>query len=134
MTEETIILSNIETKSTKAGQPMWTAMTNSGKMSVFDKALADVLFTNVRKTMIVDVETNGAYKNLTKFIRLADVQQASQPVQSSFREDPKEKKVSVCLSYAKDLAAAGKIEVKDIEETAKEFLSMWDKLLQAEFG
>jgi len=45
-------------------------------------------------------------------------------------EDTKSKSVWVALSYAKDLAAAGKIKLEEIEEKAKGFLEIYQQLIK----
>jgi DNA-binding protein YbaB len=137
--EETITLKSIETKQTKSGAPMWTATTSTGKMSCFDKNLADQLFTLVNKNIIVEVEMQGQYKNLKRVVGMAQfapIPTAQQAQQVHF-EDPKMKSRlssgTMCISYAKDLCIAGKIELKDIPSKAKEFLSLYEEMLDAKF-
>jgi hypothetical protein len=137
--EETITLKSVETKNTRAGAPMWTAITSGGKMSCFDKTLAEQLFTLVNKNLVVETGMNGQYKNIIRVIKLADytpIPTAAQVQQVQF-ENPKMKSrltsASMMISYAKDLCIAGKIELKDIDSKAKEFLSLYEELLEIKF-
>jgi hypothetical protein len=134
--EEIITLKSIETKQTRNNIPMWTALTSIGKMSCFDKNLAEQLFTLVNKNLVVETEMNGQYKNLLRVIRTTDIAPiptAAQQAQVQF-EDPKRKQrlasASMCISYAKDLAVAGKIEVKEIDAKAKELLSLYEEMIE----
>jgi hypothetical protein len=135
--ETTITLKSVETKTTKAGAPMWTATTNLGKMSIFDKNLAEQLFTLINKNIIVDVTTINNFKNIVKMIGMAEfapLTPASQMSQipQAIVQDPKVKNrtqyATMLISYAKDLAVAGKIEVKDIEAKAKELLALYEEM------
>jgi hypothetical protein len=129
--EETVTLKSVETKTTRTGTPMWTALTNVGKMSVFDKLIAEDLFTLVNKNIVVDVETKNNYKNIVRIIRVATNQtpmQTQEPV-----KNPRLTSASMCISYAKDLCVAGKIELKDINSKAKELLSLYEEMLEIKF-
>jgi len=138
MVEETITLKSIESKNTKNNTPMWTAVTSTGKMSVFDKPTAERLFTMINQNIIVETEMNGQYKNLIRIIGMAQyapIPTAAQQAQvaSEMPMDPKRKQrltsASMMISYAKDLCIAGKIEVKDIEAKSKELLSLYEDML-----
>jgi hypothetical protein len=140
--EETITLKSIETKTTKAGAPMWTAMTSIGKMSCFDKTLAEQLFTLVNKNLVVETGMNGNYKNLIRVIRLSEfapIPTAAQQAQvaSEMPMDPIRKQrltsATMLISYAKDLCVAGKIEVKEIDAKAKELLALYEDMLDMKF-
>ena len=118
---------------------MWTAVTSIGKMSCFDKPLAEQLFTLVGKNLIVETGMNGQYKNLLRVIGLSEhapIPTAAQVAQvaSEMPMDPIRKQrltsASMMISYAKDLCIAGKIELKDIDSKAKEFLSLYEDLLE----
>ena len=129
--ELTITLKSVETKTTKTGSQMWTCITNLGKMSVFDKQVAEDLFTLINKNIVVLVETQGVYKNLVRVIRIATNQT---PIVSTAPEQPQKNpritSASMMIAYAKDLAVAGKIEVKDIDSKAKELLSLYEEMLE----
>lgn len=138
MVEETITLKSIESKNTKNNTPMWTATTSTGKMSIFDKATAEQLFTMINQNIIVETAMNGNYKNLVRIVGMAQyapiptAQQIAQ-VASEAPMDPKRKQrltsATMLISYAKDLCVAGKIEVKDIEGKAKELLALYEDML-----
>jgi hypothetical protein len=137
--EETITLKSVESKNTKAGAPMWTAMTSIGKMSCFDKTLAEQLFTLVNKNLVVETGMNGNYKNLIRVIKIADytpIPTAQQQAQVA-SEDPTRKQrltsATMLISYAKDLCVADKIELKDIDSKAKELLALYEEMLDIKF-
>jgi hypothetical protein len=118
---------------------MWTAITSTGKMSCFDKATSEQLFTLVNKNLVVEVEMQGQYKNLKRIISLAEnapIPTAQQMQQVQF-ENPKMKSrltsASMMISYAKDLCIAGKIELKEIESKSKELLALYEEMLEAKF-
>ena len=133
--EETVTIIKIETKNTKAGAPMWTATTSSGKMSCFDKDLANELFNSVGKTIVVEVEMQGVYKNLKSIIK-NPVAPSIQPA-NQIQQTPLDSKIqlrianaSYCISYAKDLCVAGKIEYKDLETAAINILGIYERMIE----
>jgi hypothetical protein len=132
MTEQTITLNQIETKSTKAGQPMWACSTSVGKISIFNKDLADELSKLIGKNIVVEIVSNGQYKNLTKIIQIAANQV---PINNNIPEpkNPRIVSATMLISYAKDLCIAGKIELKDIPSQSKELLALYEEMLDIKF-
>jgi hypothetical protein len=120
MTEEKVVIQQIEAKSTKSGTPMWTITTSAGKMSCFDKAIADQLFSLINKTVALEIQMQGTYKNIKKFIREESGGVSKQNTRLS--------SASCCISYAKDLCVAGKIEIKELYATAKGLLALYEEM------
>lgn len=143
MVEQTVTLKSIETKTTKANKPMWTAITSAGKMSIFDAAIANNLFTMVNKNIIVDVETKNSFRNIVGFIGESSVAPIPIPTAAAIPMgktgesfNPRGSRTSTAtmlIAYAKDLCVAGKIEVKDIPTKAKELLQLYEEMLDAKF-
>jgi len=131
--EEVVTILGIETKSTKKGAPMWTANTSGGKMSCFEKSVADKLFMLINKVVKLDIEMNGSFKNLKGIIYVdenATPQSAPAPQPQMRSEEEKSKKVGVCISYSKDLVVAGKIDLKDLGTKAKELLALYEEMIK----
>ena len=128
MVEETITLISLEPKKTKAGAEMWTAETSQGKMSVFDKTLAEDMQKVLGKNLVVNVTIQGQYKNIASVVGLAPNQTPmAAPVKAE--ENPREKRVSYCISYAKDLVVGKAIELKDFEKSAEDILKLYERML-----
>jgi hypothetical protein len=100
--EEKVTIIQIETKQTKAGAPMWTATTSAGKMSCFEKGLADQLFNLINKEVIVEVEMQGVYKNLKSIVTNPTPAQTSMPI-TQVVEKPK---YEMLISYMHDQVVA----------------------------
>ena len=107
--EEKVIILKVETKNTKAGAPMWVATTSAGKISSFDKEMADKLFMSINKQLIVETEMQGIFKNLKKIIDNPTPAQSSMPIV----QIPQETNISsapapatMILSYMKDQVVA----------------------------
>jgi hypothetical protein len=130
--EETVIIQSIETKTTKAGIPMWTASTNVGKMSIFDKLISDKLFALINKNVIVETVIKNNFKNIVRFVGIAEgFVNPPVPIETIKVERDKNRvaSASMMISYAKDLCIAGKIELKDIDVKSKEFLAIYESML-----
>lgn len=126
--EETITLKSIETKSTKAGAPMWTAITSTGKMSCFEQLLAEQLFTMVNKNLIVETEMKGQYKNLIRIIgpaTSAPIPTAAAQVQQVQRDN--NAPITMLLSYMKDQVVAYIQYVSATDEKILKIDDAWDK-------
>jgi hypothetical protein len=126
--EEKITILQIETKQTKAGAPMWTATTSAGKISCFDKPLAEELFTLIGKQIVAEITTQGNYKNLKRIVSkdIKEVEASNAPKAVSEQE---QRVPSMCVSYAKDLCVAGKVEYKDLKAVAKNLLTIYEELV-----
>jgi len=144
MVEQIVTLKSIETKTTKSGSPMWTATTSAGRMSVFDKAMADSLFMMVNKDIKIDVETKNNFRNIVGFIGESSVAPMPIPTAaiqgSGVRFDGsmplkgnRTSTATMLIAYAKDLCVAGKIDVKEIPAKAKELLALYEDMLETKF-
>ena len=136
--ETTITIQKIEAKSTKTGIPMWSITTNGGRMNTFGKAIADGL--SIGMSYVVEITKHNGFKNVTRIVKQSEVVQENapqgfpvKPVMS--REDQIKQKrfdsASFAISYAIRLAEAKVIEVKDINEKAKELLLLYENLLDS---
>jgi hypothetical protein len=136
MPEAKVAILQVEAKQTKTNLPMWTANTSIGKMSCFEKELADKLFTLIGKSVVVEYEISGAYKNLKKIVN--EDSSASVPIQTAAQMTTDNKSqlkisnASYCLSYAKDLVVAGKVEYKDIKDAAINLLNIYEAMIDGE--
>jgi hypothetical protein len=130
--ETIIVLNSIEQKTTRSDNPktFWSATTNLGKMSIWEKPIADSLALLINKGVKIDYEERNGYKTITKFIGEADATQAQTP--SATNNDDRYKRASMMISYAKDLVIAGKVELKNLKETARELYNFQDELVVGE--
>lgn len=133
MVEAKVTILQVEAKQTKALAPMWTATTSAGKMSCFEKELADKLFTLINKSVIVEYDMQGVYKNLKRIVsedanQTPAIQNAAQlPTDTS---QARIANASYCLSYAKDLCVAGKVDYKDLKAVALNLLSIYEEMIK----
>jgi hypothetical protein len=108
-------------------------------MNTFSKEVADSLA--IGQSYVVEVTEHNGYKNLAKVVSLSATPQTqanvpqgfSKPVMSR-EEQIKQKRfdsASFAVSYAVRLAEAKVIEVKDINEKAKELLLLYENLLDS---
>ena len=140
----TITLNKLEQKVTKGGQPMWTAHTSAGLMSIFEPELAADLQSVIGKNLDVAIEKKGTYTNLVGCVGLsknapvvAPQKTYSKPFTPYVKKSPedkiledKQKLTSMLISYSKDLVVAGKIGLNDVEKQAKEFKRIYEELLK----
>jgi hypothetical protein len=127
--EQSVTILGVEQKTTKTNKTMWTANTSAGKMSTFEKALADQLNLAIGKTLKVDVEVNGSFKNLKSILYIEEgVALQSAPVH--IPKTDKTSSASMMIAYAKDLCVAGKIDIKDLGTKAKELLVLYEDMIK----
>lgn len=73
MVEKRIKVNSIERKiSTKTGKDFWFLNTSHGKMSCFEKVVADLLEPCVNKECLVDVVESNGYQNIRGFNEVFD--------------------------------------------------------------
>lgn len=109
-----------EEKTTTTGKTYWkVADANGQEYSIWgDNPAVIGPFVNGEGTVLdVDVETKGRYKNIVA-ATLVHYRPSARKFNLEERKDR-----SVCISYAKDLVAAGKVELADLENCALRMLA-----------
>jgi hypothetical protein len=99
---ETIKINELTEREGKKGK-FWSIVTNRGKFTIFDKALADNL--KVGKIYEVEVIQNGLFRNLSKVIKeVESIPMTEKDI--AIEQASEDKQKSVCESYAKDMYVA----------------------------
>ena len=132
MTEENIHISSIKKRhSDTTGKDFHTAETNLGPMNIFDYVVVEEMekagFPNDFK---VNMTEKGKWKNIIGIIMEEDGQspaKVTEPIPTADNVISYDEKTfaSMAISYAKDLAVAGKIEVAKIKKEAMGFLDLY---------
>lgn len=103
----------LESKKSKAGKVYFQLETHEGeKYTIHEQDIANNLSANFGKSVIVDVQISGDWKNIRKFIRTGNIEAEkvlSQPVQQNTNrpaEGYKFKDATMLTAYAKDVFVA----------------------------
>ncbi len=144
MTDKTLHISKIVKKtSDKTGNDYWSLDTNQGKMTVFDnQVIEDLESKEIPGDFRVDVVEKGNFKNIVEVFLDEEVEpkpevirpfdqtdQAEQPQVSKELDEDEKRFVSMCISYAKDLAMVDKIKLGSIRTWAYDFLNLYREMI-----
>lgn len=130
---EQIEIRNIQAAVSKKDQPYLKLETSLGNMFVWDEEAIEAIKDSGTGTYSVDTVMSGKFNTITvvhKFGAPIEKVGSKSEVPSEFA--PRKNNdvfVSMAISYAKDLAVAGKIEVNAIETQTKELVDIYNDLI-----
>ena len=122
---EQIEIRNIQKATSKTDQPYLKIETSVGNMFVWDEEAIEAINESGTGTYSVDTVMSG------KFNTIAVVHEFGAPMEkipsANAPRGNNEAFVSMAISYAKDLAVAGKIEVNAIGTQTKELIDIYNE-------
>jgi len=123
--ETQISIYETEDKFTRTNnKPYLSVQTSKGQMSAWDAVVIGKVKAAKGMKVNAVIEEKGNYKNIVGLGDPTGEAEEKPDAPKKFTEERNEKLASVAVSYAKDLAVAGKIEVEDIAEKAKGFVEL----------
>ena len=110
--KQTIHVDSITEKKTKTGTTFVTMKTNVGQVNCFDSNIIYSIRANIANDLVVEIDENGTFKNITQFIGPASPTERVAEVPAN-KYMGNNNHIPMIMSYAKDLLVAGKIDYDD---------------------
>ena len=130
-----IYINRLEKKFTKTNNKVYyRAETNQGVMNIFGNIVYDEILKHpIPGEFEVVVKESNGFKNIDgitppEFVTEKEAVSDGPETNKSEMDYDKIKFASMAISYAKDLAVAGKIEVTNIRKEAQGFMDLYDEL------
>ena len=130
---EQIDIKNIQEAVSKKNQPYLKLETSIGNMFVWDEEAIEAIKEGGMGNYSVDTVMSGKFNTITIVHELyAPTEKVGTKTDGPREYTPERNNgafVSMAISYAKDLAVAGKIEVKEIESQTKDLVDIYNSLI-----